>query len=513
MRGACWTCASALALGVLAGAAPRAAAQAPAAVAVSARVDGDALVVSVVADRPLPVQHRIEGAELLATFDGPVRVELDAAFVETSAGWIGGVQSGYDTLLVRAVRDVEYAVSSRADGLDLRVIPRGAADPEGEARARLRLSLLRAHWHAAGGDGDAELETLRALERQAPADVQVLTALGAAERRIGWRRMAEATFARALAADRADPEVRRQLAEIAVERAPRARLDVEHRDANGEWTTTSQRSEGARVLSDAVQVGGRLELLRFDAARVRLPTGDIGAMRRVLQRGEAWVEVDTLGGSTWSACVAAAGSGLGLAAGVTRPQPSGRWTLQAEVNRPFWEFAEALAGDGTRDRAALERRQRLGRRADSWVTVSANRYAIADGSHARTAAVSGGVVMAVRDAAPYVAVSYGFDKESLAGATQRVDGAGAPFAPVPIVSREIHVPGVAVRQDIGRSVSFEAHAGYAVDRLGGRGPVFEGRVRVARSRFSADVGLDRRLQTLATTVTVTRMSASIGLRF
>ena len=59
----------------------------------------------------------------------------------------------------------------------------------------------------------------------------------------------------------------------------------------------------------------------------------------------------------------------------------------------------------------------------------------------------------------------------------------------------------------------DAHAGYAIDRLGGRGAVAEAHVRWTRGRTSAEVWADRRLQTLTTTTAVTRIGASAVIRF
>jgi hypothetical protein len=513
MPSGCSISASALASCLLLGGARTATAQLPTPVAVTSREEGATLVLSIVASTLVPVVHRADGAELLATFDGPVGIELAPGLPESAAAWIAGVQTGYDTLLVRASREVDFVVSDRVDGLDVRLVPRGPADPEAEALGQRRLALLRAQWYSAQGAGGAELRTLSALAQQAPDEVRVLTALGSAERRIGWRRRAVATFDRALAADRADPEVRKLLADMRAERAPRARFDVEGKSVHNEWQTASQRSEGLRAISDALQIGGRLELLRFDATRVRRPSGEIGPLQRSLQRGEAWLDFDTRGGASWMVSAFGADSGPGLGAGFVRPQPSGRWTVQAEVNRPFWEFAEGLADGGTRDRAAIERRQRLWRRADAWVVASVNRYAIDEGACARTTGVSGGVIVAVREAAPFVALSYGLDKESLREATQRIDATGATFAPVPIVSREIHVPGVQLRQSVGRAVALDVYAGYAVDRLGGRGVVAEAHVRWSRGRTAAEVWVDRRLQTLTATTTVTRIGGGVVVRF
>lgn len=480
---------------------------------VTSRLEGEALVVSIDAVAPLASPPHVDGAELLLTFDGPVRFALAPSLIESSGGRVGNVRTGYDTLLVTAARAVEFSCTERPGGLDVSIVARGAANAADEALGQRRLALLRAQWFAATGAGAAELRTLTALAQDAPDDARVLTALGATERRIGWRRRATTTVERALAADRADPEARRLLADMRADRAPRARVDFEHKDVEGEWQATSQRSDGTRALSESLQIGGRLELLRFDARRVRRPSGAIAPLQRTLQRGEAWLDFDSRGGPTWSASLFGAASGPGAGAGLVVPRPSGRWHVQAEVNRPYWEFVEGLADGGTRDRVAVERRQRLGRRADAWVVASANRYAIDDGANARTVNLSGGVIVAVRQEAPFVAVSYGLDMESLRGVTQRTDLAGATFAPVPVVSREIHVPGVQVRQAAGKALSLDLYAGYAIDRLGGRGLVTEAHARWSRVRVNWEAWVDRRLQTLSTTTTVTRAGVGVAIKF
>ena len=357
------------------------------------------------------------------------------------------------------------------------------------------------------------MKTLSRLTAAAPGDPQVLTALGLAERRIGWRRRAGATLRLALDADRANRDLRALLSSMQDERAPQARVDLEQKDVKREYRTRSQRTEGTRALGDAYQFGGRLELLHVDARRVRHANGDVAPLRRSLQRGEAWVRLDTLGGASWVGSLFAASSGPGASVDVTRARPAGQWTLQGEIHRPFWEYAEAFDGDGTRDRVAITRRQKLWRRVEGWATWAATRYAIDTGDATRTTGLSAGITAVLRDAGPSVSASYGLDKESRRAGVTRSDVAGVSYDPVPVVSREIHVPGVQLRQQLGRAASIDAYAGYAVDRLGGKGVVTEVHARAQRGRVSAEVWLDRRLQTLATTTTVTRVGASLALRF
>jgi hypothetical protein len=488
-------------------------AQDPAPVAMTAETQGEALRVSLESTAAASAGPCVDPRELLLSFDGPVRLDLPPSLLDSTVAWLAGVQTGYDTVLLRAARDVRFEVSRRGEVLDVLVVPEDPTEEAVDAQGRRRLDLLRAQWLAeAGREGEA-FEALSAVVAKTPGDAQALTALGLSERRIGWRRRATATLQRAFAADGANPDLRELLASMQAEREPLARADFEQKTVAGEYRTRSQRSEGARAINDALQIGGRLEFLHVDAKRVRHPDGAIAPLRRTLGRGEAWLRLDTLGGTSWSGSLFASPAGPGASVEYARPQPSGQWRVQAEVQRPFWEYTEAFAGDGTRDRAAVGRRQRLWRHVEGWVTVAANRYALDDGATTKTTGISGGVIAVVREAQPFVAASYGLDKETRRSGTTRTDAAGVPFDPVPIVSREIHVPGVQVRQELGRSLSIDAYSGYAIDRLGGRGAVAEVHARFARGRTSAEVWVDRRLQTLATTTTVTRVGAGVAIRF
>lgn len=512
MPGGCWISAEAIVAAVVLAAAPLAAAQEPVSVTVSMAPRADTFAVSFAAPVPATTTACDDPRELLVTFDAPVRAELPPTLLDTAAGWIANVQTGYDTLLVRAARDVRFDVASHDRGVEIVLVPVGPADPESETTGQRRLELLRAQWLTEAGRTQDAWRALSTLAAQAPDDAQVLASLGLTERRIGWRRRSEDTLQRAAAHDRANPDLRTVLATMAHERAPRLRVEFEQKDVAREYRTWSRRSEGARAIGDALQVGARLESLEIDARRVRHANGDIAPLRRTIERGEAWLRIDTIGGSAVTTSLFASPAGVGGGVELERPQASGQWTIQGDVRRPFWEFAEAFTGDGTRDRLAVTRRQHLWRHVDAWITAAASRQALTNGSATTTAGVTGGVIAVLREARPFVAASYGLDKEARRRGSLRVDGAGVAFDPVPIVSREIHVPAIQVRHDIGRVLAIDAYAGYAVDRLGGRGMATEVHARVTTGRLSAEAWVDRRLQTLATTTTVTRVGVSVALR-
>ena len=272
-----------------------------------------------------------------------------AGLLETTAGWIAGVQTGYDTLLLRAAREVDVVVSGRDDGVDVGFAARGPADPVADALGERRLGLLRAQLEAARGQEASVLSTLSALAARAPDHAQVLTALGLAQRRVGWWRPAQATLTRAVAADRANPEVRLLLANLRAERAPRALFEVRTKGRRAPVAhavpTFGRPARGGRGAA-----GGR----PARAAAVRRAQGAAAVGRDLAAAakpgaGRSLAGLRDARGRDLVGVPVGAPSGPGASVAFSQPQPSGRWTLQAGGHRPFWRTPKPspTTGHGT----------------------------------------------------------------------------------------------------------------------------------------------------------------------
>jgi len=90
---------------------------------------------------------------------------------------------------------------------------------------------------------------------------------------------------------------------------------------------------------------------------------------------------------------------------------------------------------------------------------------------------------------------------------------GAPAQGLPLVSREVHAASVFGDINIEENLRAEAAAGYAVDRLGGRGPFASGRLTFRFLRHGeAQAWFDRRLNSIATGQVVNRFGGYLMWR-
>jgi hypothetical protein len=84
------------------------------------------------------------------------------------------------------------------------------------------------------------------------------------------------------------------------------------------------------------------------------------------------------------------------------------------------------------------------------------------------------------------------------------------FYPIPLVSREVHAPGVSLFRRLGRSLRADCFAGFAVDRLSGSGPFLEARLSGELGRgFEGGIAFERRLNSVNTGEVVHRLSARL----
>jgi hypothetical protein len=206
------------------------------------------------------------------------------------------------------------------------------------------------------------------------------------------------------------------------------------------------------------------------------------------------------------------GAGVGFTA--SHHDLHGTSTLIAERGRPYWELLEAVAGDGRRDRLGLQRQWRFRADTAAWALVDLNSYRLASGHRAATTALGLGVIRTIRQGQPSLTLQYGLDKEHRRSGTVVTTPEGLSFAPVPLVSREVHLFGTIARFNPFRVWEAEATGGYTLDRLGGRGTFMTARLTPPPSA-TAGVALwvERRLYTIATTERVLRGGMSLTVRF
>jgi Tfp pilus assembly protein PilF len=380
--------------------------------------------------------------------------------------------------------------------------------------ASRRLDLLRLQWLNFEGRYRDALRLVESLETRYPADVDVRLARASFDAARGRTVHADEQYAaiRAVAPDRADVAALVELRDR--ERAPHASLQLEARDITGAWRSTSTLASFEQRLAPHRPVRIVAERLDLTATQVLTDDGRVEALSRTLSRFEAGVSTPLAAGTSVSATLFGTSGGIGAGVAFERHDLRGAWKATVERGRPFWELVESVVGDGRRDRASIQRDWRFSADSAGWAVLDVNRYRLSAGASASTTALTLGVIRTVRHASPTLTLQYGVDKEHVRGATRTTAADGRLFAPIPLVSREVHLAGVVTRFPVRRLWDVEASAGYTVDRFGGRGSFLTARATpTPGSRVGLDVWGERRLYSLATTQQALRGGARLTVRF
>jgi len=444
-----------------------------------------------------PVASSTSGRELLLRFDRRLDLSDPGDLAKQAPGWIESVSTGFDTLLLRAARDVTFAVSQAGPRVTIEIAPapfvEAALTPEQQDGER-RLELLRAQVMVAEGRLAQALAALSRFVTANPSSVPGLTALAQVEAQRGRWRSAERRLSDALVLDPANEDAEDILREIQGPQASHVRSDIELKHVDGAQREESARLAGHARLTRTFRLGGSIERRRLEY---------LGA-RTERDRGDAFLQADFERGATLRLS-GFASEQPGGGASFANPDALGRTLAQVEYRRAFWEFVESLPGDGTRDRAEVRREQPLGPRLTLRGAVAANRYGLNGvGDVATSLAAEGGAAVAVWPRNPSFGLDYAMDLESVRSLTPGT---------LPLVSREVHALGGTTFFRLSRRVTGDAFAGYSWDRLGGSGPFTGGRLTYGGpSRLGAEVWIDRRLNVVTTTEKVTRAGAYLAWR-
>jgi hypothetical protein len=430
--------------------------------------------------------------------------------------------TGYDTLLLQTAEPMRCTL--RRAGTDryilrLEALPAPAAEPPGR-EVRQRLALLEVQLAAATGDlraAQRRLDDAVAPEPPSPVLLQTQASLAMME---GLKMRALRFLEEAQRIAPEDEDVTAARREISVPDQARISMAVENKVIGTGWVEYNLGTSGQAPVGAGHQIGWTVDQTFADLATVRRPDGTMAEFHGTRQRAELYWEKNDESGRTWRATLFGASADAGAGLSVTAPDMGGRTTVMAELGRPFWEFAEGLFEGGRRDRVRVDRQFATRGGWSVWAGAGWNRYGLAHlASAATSAGATGGVNWNFRRAWPGVLATYGFDGEYRLTLQQRTGQDGRVFAPLPLLSREVHTVGGALIHAVKggpmRGWRFESAGGYAVDRLGGRGPYVNLRAVYDRSgRWRIEVLWDHRLNRVDTVSgSVNRLQVGVTCRF
>jgi hypothetical protein len=452
---------------------------------------------------PAPVEHTasVNGRELLLQFNRAIETPENTVLPEQLPLWIESVVLGFDTMLIRASRDVTYDVRAEGDALVIRLDTAPAREPVSGPEAEegeLRLQILRAQLLTARRQHGLAQHLLEELIANHPGNVPALSNLAQLEQQIGRWRRSSGLLDRVLQIDPHNEEARELRSEVLAEHASRIRAEAEIKSVSAGRTEHISRFSAHALLKSDLRLGMAVDYNHT--------TSSSGIYNR--QRTELYLRRDFQRGSDIRLSGFGTRGQVGGGFRYSRTDYTGNFHAQAEYRRPFWEFLESIAGYGVRDRAEIHRNQRLDRMFDSRLTVALNRYGI-DGNEniARSLAFDGGISRAVLHSNPHLALEYSFDKESVRGLDPGT---------IPLVSREVHAASIMGQVRFTRRLAAEGFWGFVRDRLGehAQGPVVGSRLtRAGSSRLGFQFWFERRRNSVATGQIVNRAGAHVYWRF
>jgi tetratricopeptide (TPR) repeat protein len=471
--------------GVLAQAVAPLSTAAPSAVAYGPISGGFALTLTSVEGNE--IELRREGLNLIVTFARAVPA-FDAAALQTqTAGWLDGVSVGYDALMLRLSSGVDVQVDRTSPSLlTLRFIHSAnqdelAASPQpGSSVGALRLKLLQARLLVQEGQLAQARERFEALRAAAPESAEPVAGLAALESQVGrWRRSLE-LYRQAQKLSDNDPALTAAAGVVERAQAGGVRVEAEQRRSHGgdviaPTTVDLAGIKASRRLGEEWKLGVDIEVASIDTQAVQRADGSVRPFSGTRNRAALYAQHDGLNGDVHVVSLFADDRSAGLGLSRRQIDDRGATTLVVEARRPSWDYIEGMIAQALRDRLAVARSQLLGRSVTGRAEVGVNRYTLpGQGEVSRTTSVAGEVRWENLGNVNGLSAAYALDAEYVNRIDSRVTAAGAQYAPLPLLDREVHAVLLGYARTFGErdnsgvlSVSGQLGPGY--DRFGRSG--------------------------------------------
>jgi hypothetical protein len=202
---------------------------------------------------------------------------------------------------------------------------------------------------------------------------------------------------------------------------------------------------------------------------------------------------------------------LGSSLVFSHTDTTGTLYVGADYRKPFLEFVEGLLDGGTRDRVEIRREQRF---KSAWIAragAAGNRYGLKQQHNvASSLSFDAGLARIFEIDGQSLAFEYTIDAEY-----RRTPGVrSASAVALSLVDRQVHAASASGSVNFSSLAKLDSFAGFAVDRLGGRGPFYGGRFALLLpGGFETHAWFERRLNSVATGQVVNRYGAYFLRRF
>lgn len=446
---------------------------------ITTRTEGNKIMIVIDLPEAAKVDWTTDGREIVLRFPHEVTAPTLVDLADNTDGWLENATQGYDTILLRASRDVTHDI--KIEDRQIRIVMTASGQQEIIApETDKRLALLEVELKSRSQGPLAARPDAEKLVAGNSKDVQPILLFADIEQRLGNWQSALEQYDRALALSPDQPDVIQAQAQTRRDRGPQYRVDFAKQVISGADTQYIARQQGWFEPTSRTLAGFDYEVREVWSPSVQKLDGNIGPFQGWRQRAELYLgqNFDAEGLFVRGGILAGAGT-AGPSLRVEKRQDSERMAFIGEYHRAYWEYVEGMANDGRRDRLegqysrALDADERL----VGSVFMAVNRYGVKGISEVtNSAAPIVDLTYALMPARPLVNLTYNIDAEYLFGTKSFFNSEGQEYSPLPITSREIHSALATISGYVTDYMRYTVSGGYQFDRLDllSKGPRFTG---------------------------------------
>ncbi len=453
------------------------------------------------------------GSEVLLRFAGSDDDVRQFASNAETLPWVSYTSEGYRQLLIAAKPGYAMTLDRAEDG-SLLLAANPAPTDEARRQIHLRYELLAARTDLETGSIYAATQRINTLLPEYPQDAQLIGFAANAENYGGnWHR-AQALLSTARQISPENEDVALLDRDLRRVYAPNIKLDHEwvFRDRDDEHITTLS---GHANMNENLQLGFVAQNDNVKAENRRRDDGRIGDFKTNRQRYQLYGRYFWENGNVATLSLYGNNKKLGAGLAYAFLNPLGESGLNVEYRRPYWEFIEGVLDSATRDRVSV---WHMIKPSPRWVLRAEpglNRYSTDDAVNTlRTWSIDAQITYLLVEPQPYITIGYGLAAEYGFNSPRRIDGTGTSYRPLPFRSREVHFVSLNTGYQFDDQTYGELLLGYGVDRLGGNGPMIEGRLtHEFTDEFDAQIRAGYGIDTEESDNSIGRLGGYLRYRF
>jgi len=446
---------------------------------ITTKTEGNRITITIDLPESAKIDYSTDGREVVLHFPHEVSAPTLVDLADNTDGWLENATQGYDTILLRASRDVTHDIQIK--DRQIRIVMTAAGQEELTApKTDKRLALLEVELLSRSQGPLAARPAAEQLAAANPKDVQPTLLFADIEQRLGNWQSALEQYDRALVLAPGQADVVQAQAQTRHDRGPQYRVDFAKQVISGADTQYITRQQGWFEPTPRTVAGFDYEIREVWSPNVQKLDGYAGPFQGWRQRSEVYIgqNIDEEGLFVRGGILAGAGT-AGPSARVEKRQDNERLTFIGEYHRAYWEFVEGMANDGRRDRLEAQYSNTLDPqdRLVGSLFLAGNRYGVKGiPDVTNSVAPIADLTYALIQARPLVNLTYNIDAEYLFGTKNFFNSDGQEYSPLPITSREIHSAIATISGFVTDYMRYTVSGGYQFDRLDllSKGPRFTG---------------------------------------